>query len=55
MTAPWVMTALVDRFLLTASLLPKEAYCRFKGKQSTFSATFLHEIHHQSTPIPRWS
>ena len=41
LTATWVMTALADRFLLMASLLPKEVYCRSRSKQSTFSATFL--------------
>jgi len=35
-TAPWVMTALADRFLLIASLLPKDVYCLFRSKQSTF-------------------
>jgi len=54
MTAPWVMTALADRFLLIASLLPKEVYCRSRSKQSTFLATAtpeLHEIHHHYTSL----
>ena len=42
LTAPWVMTALANRFLIMASLLPKEVYCRSRSKQSTFSATFPH-------------
>ena len=32
------MTALADRFLFIASLLPKDVYCRFRS----FSATFPH-------------
>ena len=42
LAAPRVITALADRFIFIASLLPKEVYCHFRSKQSTFSGSFPH-------------
>jgi hypothetical protein len=54
LTAPWVMSALADRFLFIASLLPKDVYCRFRSKLSTYSGTFpqLNSTKHAYASLP---